>query len=55
MLIGNCTMDDVIERLFGNVSNFACLVEENGNNFSVENLTVKYDATTDIHTFYLED
>lgn len=55
MLVGDCTMDDVIEHLFGDVSRFACMVEEHGDNFTVEKLTVKYDPISDVHTFYLED
>jgi len=51
-LLGNCTQDDVIEELFGDVSNFARLVEECGDNFTKGQIVVQYDDETDIHTFY---
>lgn len=47
-------MDDIIEELFGDVNHFACLVEELGDNFTVGAITVRYDADTDIHSFYLQ-
>jgi hypothetical protein len=49
---GNCTEDDVIEHIFGDVNNFANMVEEHGNEFSVGDLVVKYDPETDVHSFY---
>lgn len=51
-MIGDCTMDDVIEYLFGDASAFACLVEENGDEFVHNNVKVTYDDVTDIHTFW---
>lgn len=55
VLIGNCTMDDVIEELFGDVNHFACLVEDLGDEFTVGNITVKYDEDKDIHSFYFNN
>ena len=50
--IGNCTEDDVIEHIFGDVNNFANMVEEHGDEFTVGDLVVKYDPETDVHSFY---
>jgi hypothetical protein len=50
--IGNCTNDEIIEELFGNVTNFAYAVENNGDDFVMGNLIVKYDTDKDIHNFY---
>jgi len=50
--IGNCTDDDVIEHIFGDVNNFANMVEEHGDEFTVGDLVVKYDPETDVHSFY---
>jgi hypothetical protein len=49
---GNCTEDDVIEHIFGDVNNFANMVEEHGDEFTVGDLVVKYDPETDVHSFY---
>ena len=49
---GNCTEDDVIEHIFGDVNNFARMVEEHGDEFTVGDLVVKYDPEEDIHSFY---
>jgi hypothetical protein len=50
--LGNCTEDDVVDDIFGNVSEFARVVEEHGDEFTIGNLTVKYDEDQDIHYFY---
>jgi len=49
---GNCTQDDVIEYIFGDVNEFARLVDEHGDEFTVGDLVVKYDSKEDIHHFY---
>ena len=49
---GNCTEDDIIEHIFGDVNNFARMVEEYGDEFEVDNLVVKYNPDEDIHYFY---
>ena len=49
---GNCTEDDVIEHIFGDVNNFANMVEEHGDEFEIDDLVVKYDPETDIQSFY---
>lgn len=50
--IGNCTDDDVIEHIFGDATNFAQAVEEHGDEFTIDDLVVKYDPKTDVHSFY---
>jgi hypothetical protein len=50
--LGNCTEDDVVDDIFGHVSEFARVVEEHGDEFTIGNLTVKYDEDQDIHYFY---
>jgi hypothetical protein len=51
--IGNCINENLINELFDNVSNFALLIEENGDNFTINNIIVEYDENTDVHSFYL--
>ena len=50
--IGNCTDDDVIEHIFGDATNFAQAVEEYGDEFTIDDLVVKYDPKSDVHSFY---
>ena len=50
--IGNCTEDEVVDDIFGNVSEFARMVELHGDEFAVGDLVVKYDDDQDIHYFY---
>ena len=50
--IGNCTDDDVIEHIFGDATGFAQAVEEYGDEFVLDDLVVKYDPETDVHSFY---
>jgi RNA polymerase sigma factor (sigma-70 family) len=49
---GNCTEDDVIEHIFGDATRFAQAVEEYGDEFVLDDLVVKYDPETDVHSFY---
>jgi hypothetical protein len=52
-MIGNCTEEDVVDDIFGSVSEFARQVEENGDEFLYQNdIVVKYDEDNDIHYFY---
>jgi hypothetical protein len=52
-IIGNCTEEDVVDNIFGSVSEFARQVEENGDEFLYQNdIVVKYDEDNDIHYFY---
>lgn len=50
--IGDCRDENLVDKLFGSVTDFACAVEENGNDFELGWLAVKYNPKTDIHTFY---
>lgn len=49
---GNCTEDDVVDDIFGDVNNFANMVEKYGDEFTRGKLVVKYDPETDVHSFY---
>lgn len=49
---GNCTEDDVVEYIFGDVNNFARMIEEYGDEFELKGLVVKYNPEKDIHYFY---
>jgi len=52
-LIGNCTQEDVVDDIFGSVSEFACQVELNGDSFLYNNeVVVKYDEDNDVHYFF---
>jgi hypothetical protein len=52
-MIGNCTQEEVVEDLFGSVSEFARQVEENGDEFIYkEDIQVTYDENSDIHYFF---
>ena len=50
---GNCTEDEVVDEIFGDVNNFARMVEEHGDEITIGKLIVKYDPETDIHSFFL--
>jgi len=50
--LGNCKDENLIEALFWDISNFARLVEEKGDNFTIGDICVKYDDSTDTHSFY---
>jgi hypothetical protein len=52
VLLGDCRDEELINRLFGSVSDFALAIEELGDNFTTDSLVVEYDEDTDIHTFY---
>ena len=52
-MIGNCTQNDVIEDVFGSVSEFARQVEENGDEFLYKDqIVITYDEANDIHYFF---
>jgi hypothetical protein len=52
MLIGDCRNEDLVNDIFGSVSEFNRQVDANGDNFQYENIEVKYDKDNDIHYFY---
>ena len=41
-----------IDTFFGDVNNFAHLVDQYGDEFELDDLVVKYDPEKDIHSFY---
>lgn len=51
-LLGDCRNEDLIDYIFGSVTDFARLIEEHGDEFSYEDITIKYDSDKDIHYFY---
>lgn len=51
--LGNCTNENLIEEIFGSVSEFARQVEENGNEFKYGGVHVTHDEDKDIHTFWI--
>jgi len=51
--VGNCTDENIVELIFGSVSEFARQVEENGDRFIYKNyIVVTYDVENDIHYFW---
>lgn len=52
---GNCTQDDIVDDIFGSVSEFARMIDTYGDNFKIGDLIVKYDDITDIHHFYYKE
>jgi hypothetical protein len=53
--LGTCQDEEMIELLFGTVSEFARLVEEHGDDFTVGDTRVEYDEDSDVHSFYVID
>ena len=54
--LGDCRDEDLIEDIFGSVSEFACICEKYGDEgFMYCGVEVVYDDDTDIHTFYLHE
>lgn len=51
-IIGTCQDAELIEDIFGSVSEFARLVEIHGNEFIFDDTIIKYDEDLDIHSFY---
>ena len=52
---GNCTQDEAVDDIFGDVSEFARQVELHGDEFELDNLVVKYDDEEDVHHFYMKE
>lgn len=53
--LGDCRNENLINDIFGTVSEFAYQIEKNGNDFIYGAIHVVYDEPTDIHTFYERD
>lgn len=55
--IGDCRDEELVNQLFGDVSAFACEVEQSGDNFIshtfMGKVSVKYNQKKDIHSFFL--
>jgi len=51
-LVGDCRNEELIEEIFGSVSEFARQVELNGDDFEYQNYKICYDKKKDIHFFY---
>jgi hypothetical protein len=51
-LLGDCRNEELIEEIFGSVSEFARLVEEKGDNFKIDKILVEYDRKKDRHSFF---
>jgi hypothetical protein len=49
--MNDCRNEELVEEIFGSVSEFARQVEMNGDNFTYGSWTVTHDEQTDIHTF----
>ena len=52
---GNCTQDEVVNNIFGDVNEFARQVDLNGDEFEIDDLVVKYDDEKDVHHFYIKE
>ena len=50
--LGDCREEALVNTLFSSVSEFARLIEELGDNFTTNTVSVEYDEANDIHTFY---
>ena len=50
--LGDCRDEDLVDELFGSVTDFANLIEKYGDNFEYGNIKVLYNEKTDVHTFY---
>jgi hypothetical protein len=51
-LIGTCIDEDLVNTIFGSMSEFGRQVEMNGDNFKYHDIFVLYDEDKDIHSFY---
>lgn len=50
--LGDCRDEDLIESIFGSVTEFAQQIEKHGDNFVLDDICVKYNKKTDIHSFF---
>lgn len=54
-ILGDCRNEELVDDIFGHVSEFNRQVEIHGDNFKYQGINVSYDPNTDIHTFWTED
>lgn len=52
MTTQDCRNEELVNLIFGDVTNFAQQVETNGDNFQYNGWEILYDATADIHYFH---
>jgi hypothetical protein len=52
-LIGDCRNEELVDDIFGSVSEFARIVDEKGDNFLYGKYAIIYNEKNDIHYFYL--
>lgn len=52
-LLGDCRNEELVNELFGSVSEFARLIEVHGDEFDYRNLSVIYDEDLDLHYFWV--
>ena len=52
LFLGDCRDAELIEIIFGSVSELDRLVEKHGNNFTLGDVVVKYNRKNDRHSFY---
>lgn len=58
VLIGDCTNENLVNEIFGSVSEFARHVEQSGNESSYGKYgkyQIKYNPKTDIHSFWIKN
>ena len=53
--VGNCTDDECIADIFGDATEFAQVVDREGDEFAIGDLVVKYDDEEDVHHFYIKE
>lgn len=53
ILLGTSKNKELVNDIFGDVSNFTKLVETYGDNFHINNIKSKYDKKQDIHYLYI--
>lgn len=52
--IDDCRNENLVNEIFGSVSEFARQVEINGNEFEFKNYYIRFSPKRDIHLFYLK-
>jgi len=53
--IGDCRDENLVNELFGSVTDFAQIVEEYGDDFVRDGIVVEYNSKTGIHSFFRVD
>lgn len=50
--LGDCRDENLIDELFGSVSEFGRQIEKNGDDFVYGKIKITYNPKSDIHTFW---